>query len=233
MLKAKYFPNSVACEAELGSRASYAWRSIWTAKKVVDRGSRWCIGNGERVRIWKDKWIPSPELFTVTSPIGTHTGMELESSLVDVERGGWDEGKVKNTFLPHEAELILSIPISARLLDDSLIWAWTSNGRLIVKSAYKVAQNVLKIEGRRGEEGGSSDGSGMRDIWRIAWCLNCPNKIKHLFWRACKNILPTKLGLKACGIGKDGGCDMCGLGKSSGHALWSCRIAEVVWRGTS
>ena len=38
MLKAKYFPNSVACEAELGSRASYAWRSIWTAKKVVDRG---------------------------------------------------------------------------------------------------------------------------------------------------------------------------------------------------
>ena len=53
--------------------------------------------------------------------------------------GGWDEGKVKNTFLPHEAELILSIPISARLPDDSLIWAWTSNGRLIVKSAYKVA----------------------------------------------------------------------------------------------
>ena len=28
-------------------------------------------------------------------------------------------GKVKNTFLPHEAELILSIPISARLPEDS------------------------------------------------------------------------------------------------------------------
>ena len=90
--------------------------------------------------------------------------MELVSSLVDVERRGWDVGKVKNTFFPNEAELILSIPISARLPEDSLIWAWTSNGRLTVKSTYKVAQNVLKIEGRGGEKRGSSDGSGMRDI---------------------------------------------------------------------
>ena len=85
-------------------------------------------------------------------------------SLVDVERRGWDVGKVKNMFLPHEVELILSIPISARLPEDSLIWAWTLNGRFTVKSAYKVAQNVLKIEGRRGEEGGSSDSTSMRDI---------------------------------------------------------------------
>ena len=141
-------------------------------------------------------------------------------------------GKVRNMFLPHEAELILSIPISARLLEDSLIWAWTSNGRFTVKSEYNEAQKVLKVEGRRGEEGGSSDSTGMRDIWRIVWRLNCPNKIKHLFWRACKNILPTKLFMKACGIGKDGACDMCGLGESSVHALWSCRIAEAVWCGT-
>ena len=139
VLKAKYFPNSVACEAELGSRPSYAWRSLWTVKKVVDRGSRWCIGNGDRVQIWKEMWIPSPELFTVISPVGAHMGMELVSSLVDVERRGWDVGKVKNTFFPNEVELILSIPISARLPEDSLIWAWTSNGRLTVKSAYKVA----------------------------------------------------------------------------------------------
>ena len=26
-----------------------------TQKKVVDRGVKWCIGNGEGVRIWKDR----------------------------------------------------------------------------------------------------------------------------------------------------------------------------------
>ncbi|XP_065637991.1 uncharacterized mitochondrial protein AtMg00310-like [Quercus suber] len=80
VLKAKYFPNGVACEAELGSRPSYAWRSMWTAKKVVDRGSRWCIGNGEGVRIWKDRWLPSLASFKITSPVGIHTGLEMVSS---------------------------------------------------------------------------------------------------------------------------------------------------------
>ena len=168
VLKAKYFPNGVACEAELGRRPSYAWRSMWTAKKVVDRGSRWCIGNGEGVRIWKDRWLPSPDSFKVTSPVGSHTGLELVSSLVDVDRRGWDAERVRNIFLPHEADLILSMPISARLPADSRIWAWSSNGRFTVKSAYNVAQKVLKDEGCSREEGGSSDSSGMREIWRIA-----------------------------------------------------------------
>ena len=53
-----------------------------------------------------------------------------------------------------------------------------------------------------------------------------------MVWRACKNTLPTKLRLKARGIGKDGGCNMCGVDESSGHALWSCRSAEAVWCGT-
>ena len=74
----------------------------------------------------------------MTSSVGTHLRLEV-SSLVDVDRRGWDVGKVKNTFLPHKAELILSMPISARLLEDSFIWAWNSNGRFTVKSAYIVA----------------------------------------------------------------------------------------------
>ena len=232
VLKAKYFPNGVASEAELGRRPSYAWRSIWNAKKVVDRGSRWCIGNGEGVRIWKDKWIPSPDSFQVTSLVGPHGEWEKVSALVDKDRRGWDVGKVKNMFLPHEADLILSIPISAKLPKDSLIWAWTSNGMFTVKSAYIVAQKVLKDGGGRGDEGGSSDSSRMRGIWKMVWSLNCPNKIKHFLWRACKNILPTKLSLKTRGVGKDGRCDTCGLEETSGHALWSCKLAEEVWCGT-
>ena len=148
---------------------------------MVDRGSRWYIGNGEGVRIWKDRWLPSPESFKVTSPVGIHTGLEMVSSLVDVDRRGWDAEKVRNMFLPYEADLILSIPVSTKLPADSCIWAWSSNGRFTIKSTYNVSQKVLKEEGCSREEGGSSDSSGMRDIWRIAWRLNCPNKIKHLF----------------------------------------------------
>lgn len=57
-------------------------------------------------------------------------------------------------------------------------------------------------------------------------------KIKHLLWRACKNILPTKLRLKARGIDENEKCDICGNAESSRHALWSCNIAKAVWSGT-
>ena len=92
-----------------------------------------------------------------------------------------------------------------------------------------MAQKVLKVEKGRGEEGGNS---GITRIWTMVWRLNYPNKIKQLLWKACKNILPTKLHLKAHGVGKDGRCDMCRLEETSGHALWSCRMAEDVWCGT-
>ena len=228
VFKVKYIWNGSFNEAELGRRPSYVWRSMLAARKVVDRGSKWCIGNGKSVHIWKDRWIPSPESFKVTSPIGVHTGMEIVSSLLDTDRKAWDVVKVKNLFLPHEAEMVLSIPISGRLPEDSIVWAWTSNGSFSVKSGYKVAQKVLKEVSNRGDGGSSSDNSGMKSIWKVVWRLNCPSKIKHLLWRACKNILPTKLRLKAQGIDVNEKCDICGNAESSGHALWSCNIVEAV-----
>ena len=167
VLKAKYFPNGLVKEAELGRRPSYVWRSILAARQVIEKGSRWCIGNEESVHIWKDRWIPTPESFRVISPIGVHLGLEKVLNLLDTDRKAWDVVKVKNTLLPHEAELELSIPNSVSLPEDSIMWAWTPNGRFTVNSAYKVAQKVLK-EGLCGVEGGgSSDNSGMKAIWRI------------------------------------------------------------------
>ena len=77
--------------------------------------------------------------FKVISLVGVHLGLERVSSLLDIHRRGWDVVKVRNTFLPYEAKLVLSIPISVGLLKDSILWAWTPNGKFIVKCAYKVA----------------------------------------------------------------------------------------------
>ena len=30
-------------------------------KEIVELRSRWLIGNGEHVDIWKDRWIPTPD----------------------------------------------------------------------------------------------------------------------------------------------------------------------------
>lgn len=56
--KVRYFPSCSLLESQLGLNSSYAWREIWVAKPWLKKGSIWRIGNGERMHIWNDHWIP-------------------------------------------------------------------------------------------------------------------------------------------------------------------------------
>ena len=153
--KARYFKNSSFMEAKLGRNPSYAWRSILAARDVLQKGMRWIIGNGKKVKIWDYKWLPTPISFKVCSPRRQGVDLEVVANLLDGEKGMWNIDKVKSIFLPHEANMVLGIPISPCLPDDSLIWAWTNNGRFKVRSAYGVALQVLK-EGQQNRDKGNS-----------------------------------------------------------------------------
>ncbi|KAF3949782.1 hypothetical protein CMV_024386 [Castanea mollissima] len=89
----------------------------------------------------------------VTSPRPqAFEGVMVESLLIRDE-GGWEKNLGSSSFLPHETEAILSIPISQTFPEDALTWAWTQNGRFTVSSAYKVACCWL-LEQRRKADGG-------------------------------------------------------------------------------
>ena len=66
----------------------------------------------------------------------------------------------------------------------------------------------------------------------MVWQLQCPSKIKHFLWRACKNILPTKNRLINRGVGQEDGCNLCGYSETFGHILWGCSYIEKVWCDT-
>ena len=67
VLKVKYFLESNFMEAQLGKKPLYTWRSLVAVREVLDRGLRWNIGNGQSVRIWADRWLPTPNSFKVAS----------------------------------------------------------------------------------------------------------------------------------------------------------------------
>ena len=114
------------------------------------------------------------------------------ASLIVQERAEWDVALIRCTFLPHEAEAILSTPISPMNPSDSQIWAKSPNGIFTVKSAYRIASKYLvDIKGRE-ESPGCSNNSKMTAIWKVIWNLQCPNKVKHFMWRAYRNVLPMK-----------------------------------------
>jgi hypothetical protein len=76
VLKAKYFPHGDFLSAKLGRRPSYAWRSILNAKDVLEAGLVWQVGNGEKIKIWRDKWLPSSPHYLLSL---AHQGLDLEA----------------------------------------------------------------------------------------------------------------------------------------------------------
>jgi len=173
------------------------------------------------VNIRKDRWLPTPDSFKVVSPRSHDSELEMVKNLLDLDRGSWDIEKVRCTFLHHEVEEILGIPISSDLPEDSQSWAWTKNGEFSVRSAYGVALKILKETKRFGDGGGSSNSSKMTNLWKSIWNLNCPSKIKHFMWRACKNILPINHYLKRRNVASSDGCVLCG-----GFEIFCC-IAKL------
>ena len=71
-------------------------------------------------------------------------------------------------------------------------------------------------------------------MWNALWKLHIPNKIKVFGWRACQEILPTRLNLVKRRIIHDSVCSNCTrFSESMIHALWDCKVAVDVWVGSS
>lgn len=91
--------------AKLGSYPSYTWRSIWGARELLKEGIGWRIGNGERVNIWDDSWIPGPRDGRVNSQT---TGIRFVkvSTLIDSEKFTWQKDAVEELFDEGLASLV-------------------------------------------------------------------------------------------------------------------------------
>ena len=60
VFKAKYFPNGTIMDDDVKTKGSYAWQSILKARGVIRMGSTWRIGDGKKVMIRGDSWLPPP-----------------------------------------------------------------------------------------------------------------------------------------------------------------------------
>jgi len=67
VFKSRYHPRGSFMEAKMSFSPSYAWRSIMGTRDVIEKGSKWRIGNGEKVKIWQDNWLSSRSTSRVQS----------------------------------------------------------------------------------------------------------------------------------------------------------------------
>ena len=187
LFKARYFSHSELLQASIGNNPSYAWRSIMAAQYLVQQGARWNVGNGNSIRVWGDKRLPTSFKYKVVSPTQFLHANTRVYELISQDSGCWKYQVLDVVFLPHEADLIKGIPLSVQLLEDNLIWVGNNNGKFSVRSAYRLA-----MEGAWFDIGSSSDDRKLRGFWRSVWMIRVPYKVCHFAWRVCHDILPTK-----------------------------------------
>jgi hypothetical protein len=227
IMQAKYFPHTTIMDAALGNRPSLAWRSISAAKDLVYEGVLGRVGDGNDIKIWGDKWLPTPSSHSVQSPrIPMMEDMKV-SSLIDQELKQWNNSFIASHFLLEEASVIINIPLSPFLLRDRLIWRCTKNGEFTVRSAYH-----LGMERQARQNPGCSASKNEGEVWKTCWKLRVPNAAKMFLWRACHNLLPTKVNLFKRGVCESSVCPICLFeNETVGHIVWECPAANYVWGG--
>lgn len=74
----------------MGSQPSYAWRSIMAAQALVRRGIRWQVGDGARIHIWRDRWIPCPSTYKIITPEKQLPQGQWVKNLIKGDNNEWD-----------------------------------------------------------------------------------------------------------------------------------------------
>ena len=123
VLKEKYFPNGSFLDIPLSKRPSYVWRSIWNAKFLLKEGLVWRVGDGRNIKIWGDKWLPSPNTYTIQTPARI---LDLEAKmcdLIDPDPSWWNIPLIKEIFREEEVEMIYGMTICPKTQQDRAVWA--------------------------------------------------------------------------------------------------------------
>nr|XP_027118368.1 uncharacterized protein LOC113735569 [Coffea arabica] len=226
VFKAKYFPTKDFFHDEPTSRPSFTWRGLCVVRRYLLSGSRWRVGNGNHVRIWKDRWIPRPSTFKIISRYDVLLDDSTVDCLIDGNSRKWKVELLQELFWHDEIELIMGIPLGDSHNHDKLIWHYSKNGSFTVKSAY----HLIKTQSTGWQDVASGSNGSVQDIWPRLWKLNIPNKVKIFLWRICKGILPTSSTLNSRGVHLDPMCLLCKTPvEDVTHLFLCCPVAVQAW----
>lgn len=193
---------------------SFLWKSLLWGRDLVEKGSRWRVGNGSSIRIYKDRWIPWESTFMVMSPAALNLNATVDCLKVESEE--WNEVLIRESFMDVDVEGIISLPPRNGGVVDRLLWHYHNSGDYSVRSGYWIASSS--------DDNPSCSGlSDSKSWWKFFWHLKLPQKIKLFVWKACNNWIPTWCNLVTHGMCMEVVCLVCAeKAETTLHALWRC-----------
>ncbi|KAA3453452.1 reverse transcriptase [Gossypium australe] len=132
VLKTRYFPFTDILVAKVGSYPSFTWRSICSARALIEESMLWRIGKGDRVNIWNDPLLLGRENNRITGH-EVRIRWTTVNHLMQSDSSTWNEELIRSLVVTIR---ILSIPISGGSSEDTLVCKFEGSGVYSVRSGY-------------------------------------------------------------------------------------------------
>lgn len=85
-------------------------------------GLIWRVGDGSKIGILKDRWVPMATKGFLQSLVRILEGEAKVSELLDRDTNWWSYSLVHKVFSTKEANIICSLPMCPSRGEDRLIW---------------------------------------------------------------------------------------------------------------
>ncbi|XP_010480729.1 PREDICTED: uncharacterized protein LOC104759515 [Camelina sativa] len=223
VFKGRYYRHSNPLDPIKSYSPSYGWRSMVSARSLVNKGLIKRVGSGDSISVWSDPWIPAqpprPALRS-GSPIDPTLRVE---TLIDRSSRSWNLALLSASFKPEDVAIISALPIGKPDSPDMLGWHLTKTGLYTVKSGYNaLRQNQVASA--------PAFGPNIIPLQAFVWKIRCPPKIRHFLWQAITGCIATTANLRRRGMTCDPECGRCGCPEETiNHALFLCPPAWQVW----
>lgn len=204
----------------MGFNPSYAWKSIWGSRSILERGVRWKVSDGKSIKLWHDAWLGKNGTGKLITPARVLDKEATVESILDNKTHQWRREMLSDIFLPIVVDCILQVPIAAVVAPDERVWVGSIYGIFKVRDVYSMA---LRFQ----TEDSSSDGDD--PIWKLIWSLQIHPKAQIFLWRVMWDILPHGSNMCKKGIDNVGQCTRCGMLENNTHVLRECKWSKEVW----
>lgn len=226
VLKSKYYPNGNLLDTVFASDASPVWRGIEHGLELLKKGLIWRIGDGTRINIQRDQWIPRKEGLKTTNFI-RRCRLRWVNQLMQPDGTGWNTDLIRQLFYRFDAEAICNIKLPKGKVEDCLAWHYEKKGIFSVRSAYWLAATQQHQNNQRASS--STNDVDDRSIWGIIWKAKVPGKIRIFGWRVATNTLATKKNKWRRTLEVDSTCKICGNGEEDEfHAVVACTKSRAL-----
>lgn len=174
VMKAKYYPNNDFLNASLGSHPSYAWRSIWNARGLLEAGMGWWVGNDKSTNIWNEAWLLRPSQGIITGQ-NINVNFTTVANLINFEQTTWSLKALRKLFDEEKTNRIQTIPIARVNIKEVRVWRGDNTGVYSAKSGHKW---LLKENTRQMQWDVMLQISNLQNFYIRLWSLQIASKIK-------------------------------------------------------